>query len=396
LPATQFDYRDDKTGKTRRIDFAGMIPGLISSFAKTAERIPFTLADADNRHTMDPERERGTVTRAVRWEDLPAKVQASITSKAGKPMPGLWTKIRFPDEESAAAVLRSEQRLGVSARIREGKEGPRLVHVLGTSDPKVTNLGDWTEDADLSVYASGELLDLSNAQFPEDAVGKKRQATINLATLTDDDVLEGRVTDADLDAMTDEELAQFVEKFSHLTDSEDGDGDQDDDEGGDDEDTDADDEGDDIEGDDTDTTTEAKLSRVAQRQIDLANSRAERAEQQATEVMRRTVKRDWASRRAAFIAKGIPPEAVDLCEPVLARPDALVVDLSNTSFGGEEVEVAEIVETLLSRLEGTIDLGHEIGHYGSGEDDIDGGDIDAQLEAQFEVSFPHLTGRSAE
>src|SRR6266550_1328757 len=107
---------------------------LICAFNDGAlDQTPFMLADKDNEHTMDVERQRGNVTQMCEFKNLPADVKAKVAAE-GKTS-GLFGKITFPDAESARTVLKNPK-LGVSARIRAGIErvdGPKfkraIVHV---------------------------------------------------------------------------------------------------------------------------------------------------------------------------------------------------------------------------------------------------------------------------
>jgi hypothetical protein len=271
------------------------------------------LADKDNAHTMDPERYRADVTKM------------RLHGADGPDGPGLYTKISFADDQAARAVL-ANKRLGVSMRLREsvatadGRTAPVVpIHVLGTLDPKITNLGEWHEAVELSSYAAGdEVVDLSTERYRESGMAKGKGKTktsaadtkdIDFAALTAEDIENGVLEGVDFGELTDEELQAIVGKFdadelealgaAAETETEDESGDESDEDG------------------------ETELSAAAQHQIDLANAQAERAMAAAQATEKRLTEQAWKSRRRELLAKGIPPEKIDLCEPYLARPDAL-------------------------------------------------------------------------
>lgn len=146
LPVGEINY------KGRVIKFDRLyLENLASSFRKGAyEQVPFQLADAANTHTNDPERYRGEVT-GVSVEDDGLYITAQVTPEGNK-------------------LLMTNPRLGVSARIVEdyaradGKYYPAAIqHVLGTLDPRITDLGPW-EAVEMS-NAPDMIIDLSAAQF---------------------------------------------------------------------------------------------------------------------------------------------------------------------------------------------------------------------------------------
>jgi hypothetical protein len=406
LPERTIDYTDDASGKTRKLVFdRRYLDDLALSFRKGAmgDGTPFVLADADNRHTMDPERIRGQVVQLSHWDELPEKVRGSVRAldpnKSDDELRGLYGRIQFPTRQAASAVDLTNGRLGVSARIRENVNGFRakLIHVLGTADAKIQGMSPWAPALDFSSYASGQLLDLSRNTYSEASVakGKKKAATAapattvepiselpDLAAILDDPSM--------IERFDDDVLAEFIETYGSAA------ADGDDDEGAED---DADDEGaEDDADDDTEDDREpvgagvggeAQLSNAATREIQLANSRAARAEENAREALRRTAAAEWAAERLRLERAGIPPAAIDLAAPVLARPNDMTIDLSNTSVGGEEVNLSELVRGLLGHLEGSVDYDVELGHSGS-TDGSGGSDPDAELNEQFDAQFGDL------
>jgi hypothetical protein len=369
LPEAAIQYSDK--GVTRTINFDKRYHhDVIKAFRdKAVDQTCFQLANPLNGHgrDYDPERQRAEVLDMATLEELPDDIKQKVEGK-----PGLYAKMRFFDKKSAKSVKKNPN-LGVSARVREnfvradGKFVKRaVVHVLGTIDPRVTGMSAW-QSADLSYDPdNGYMLDLSNATYEGNPVAKNKSKDVDL----------GVPTDEQIDAMTDEELDAFLAEGEAALAAElgtDADADDDlDDEDDEEDDDDLDDEDDDTE--DDDDTQEASLSTKHQRAIDLANAQAAQATKRANEALSRQAAAEFSSYRTALIMKGVPPEKIDLAQSVLARPDDMVVDLSNS--GDDDLNVTEVVRQLLEGYEGTIDMSVETGHNGtvdlsSGEDDPD-------------------------
>lgn len=345
LPQTKIEYTT-KGGKRATLDFSEQyLTDLANAHKnKVLDQLPFLLADKDNAHTMDPERVRAQVT----------EVRLAQPGET----PGLYGKFVFPSKEAAKAVI-DNPNLGVSARIREGIQrsdgtaAPRaMIHVLGTLDPQVTGMAPWVPAVDLSFDPADNILDLSEYD-KEPPVASK------------DD--EGFPTEADIDAMTEAEVDAFLEKYAPgiLSDAE------------------VIPTKDEHENDEPQLVgAGAELSAEAKHDIELANAAATAANQRANEALRRMAASEWASFRLAAINDGVPPHLLDLAEPVLNRPDDMVIDLSNT--GDEDVNASEIVRQFIEAAKGTIDLSVEKGHYGSigSDEDPDKAGL-AMWEAQF-------------
>jgi len=114
--------------------------------AKAIPRVPFQLADATNAHTEDPLRRFGTVTALHRTAD------------------GLDAVIELDDE--AARLVDKDPEFGVSVLIKhdrvtgEGAKFPAvLAHVLGTTDPVLTQLAPWQPELAAS-NDTADVLDL--------------------------------------------------------------------------------------------------------------------------------------------------------------------------------------------------------------------------------------------
>lgn len=303
------------------------------------DSVDFMLADTDNRHTMDPERWRGTVKQFEVREN------------------GLWGKIVFPNQEAAKAVLDNPE-LGVSARIREGiqrSDGTTIsrgiIHVLGTLDPQVSGMAGW-QQADLSA-TDEDVLDLSNEAFEEKAMAKQTKAVTEF-------------TDEEIEAMSEDELDSYIEEALSLLD-----GSLDEDE--------VEDDLDEDESEDEKELVDVGLSNEQRSEIDLARSEARQARKELAQAR-------WERDREAYLAAGVPPHLLDLSEPVLNRPDEMIVDLSNTDGADAEVDVSKVVKGLLDAAKGTIDLSAEQGHGGTFKSG-DGEDPDKALLDAWDNQF---------
>lgn len=365
LPQAPIHYTT-KAGKRSTIDFnETYLSNIISAFnSKALDQTPFLLADADNRHTMDPERFRGEVT------------EMRLAYPGEKP--GLYAKIKFPTPEAAKAVVENPS-LGVSARIREGiatSDGRTfqagIIHVLGTLDPQVTGMSGW-QPVDLS-----NVLDLSNETFSERETmaknGKSKFAGVDINSVTEEDI--DNMTDEEVEAFLAEVAPDFIEEFAS---------DEDDDE---DEDEDEEEEVDENQL----VGAGASLSnRKARKDIELANAQAQAATSRANEALRRMAEAEFRTYRSEMLAEGVPPHLLDLAEPVLNRADDMVIDLSATE--DDDINVSEIVRGLLDASKGLVDLSAEQGHYRS-EATTDGTDPDADMLASWEAQFGGSANRS--
>lgn len=385
LPETGITYKTDD-GRKRRINFDRKYhEDLVASYkANALDQTPFMLADRDNAHTMDFDRQRGTV-KDMRYAAAGDELEPGIVADES----GLWTKIEFPSRRFAKRVR--DFNLGVSARIREGidrvdgKVFPRaVIHVLGTLDPKITGLGAWKPAVDLSNYDDGQLLDLSNKEITDmPKLRRRRQSddSLDFATMTEEDV--AKLNPDDVEGWSDEELAAFMERFGHLDpDASSEDDDEEDDDDLEDE-ADEDDE-DDLVDDEEDEDTSMSNRRSGRRDIALA--RADEALSIGRQALTRAEEAEWKAKRDRLIRDGVPPAALDLARPILGRLDGVVIDFSNTTGGGGQVDAGEIVTGLVDMLKGTIDFA-ERGY--EGEDD-GADDVDKELHAEFDAAFGHL------
>jgi hypothetical protein len=356
IPQKRIDYTT-RSGKKASIDFTeDYIGKLIADFSAKGVPTKFVLADKDNAHTMDPERVRGSVTE-LRMH------------KAGE-KPGLYGKVVFGTNKMAKAVTLTDGDLPVSARIREDENGPTLVHVLGTLDPQVPDMEKW-HPADLSVYDDKNVLDLSNSTYVEGETVAKKIADRELDSFDE----------AEINAFTDEQLDEFMTKFAPEFDKL-GD-DEDDDDADDEDDDDSEDEDDEIDTERVPVGAGAELSKTAKRDIELANSAAQVANSRANEALQRMAAAEFREYKAQMISDGVPPHLLDLAEPVLNRPDDMVIDLSNT--GDEDVNASEIVRKFIDAAKGTIDTDVELGHAGNFNNG-DGTDPDEAALASWEIN----------
>lgn len=329
LPKRSIEYTG-KDGARHKINFDDEY---LRDLAKMdgVDSVGFLLADKDNGHTMDPERWRGNVTRMEVRED------------------GLYGLITFPSKAAAAAVI-SNPSLGVSARIREGiqkSDGSTvsrgIIHVLGTLDPQVSGMSPW-QAADLSA-TEDDVLDLSVETYEEG----KPMAAKKTATKPEGEKALADYTEAEIDAMSEDELDAFLAEFVPEIEGTLGD------------------EGDleDLEDENDEPRlvgSGAALSAKDKRDIELANASAATANTRANEALRRMAEAEWRETRDSYLSAGVPPHLLDLAQPVLNRPDEMVIDLSNS--GEEDVNVSEVVRGLLDAAKGTVDLSAEAGHQG--------------------------------
>lgn len=367
LPERAINYRG-RDGKQRVIDFnSSYHDDLKAAFSsKALTQTPFVLADADNAHTMDPERFRGEVSALAKAEELPEKVRRDLEAKHGSVPKGLYAKIEFATKKAARAVMENGK-LPVSARIREGfersdgKEFPRaLVHVLGTMDPKIPDLAPWTPAVDLSEYAHDDVLDLSHESYTEarkmPKQKKSKKSDVDLATATVVPDID-EVTADDIAEWDDATLTAFLDQYA----------------------SDQDDDGDDDADDDNDEDEDDEMGNRSQ-DIELANARAAEADRRSRAALDRAAKIEWGATRKELLRDGVPPHVLDLAEPVLARANDLVIDLSNSEE--DDLDVTSIIRDLVDGYKGTIDLSEiELGH--GGQDGQNKGNPDQELADRF-------------
>lgn len=310
LPVASINY------KGRKIDFSqAYLAGLVENFnAGAYGQVPFVLADADNTHTLDPERYRGEVRSLSLADD------------------GLYALIDLTDD--GARVVDANPRLGVSARIVEdlqrvdGKKfGPSLQHVLGTLDPRVVDMKPW-QQADQVALSAGdttEVVDLTAATYQEEHMPDTQVAPVSPA-LTDDEV-------ARLRASLESPGGQVDEKLANLSDE-------------------------DIErilgaADDDASEIAAATVRSAEA-IELANANAV----ELAQVRRELDAANWRLMRETLGRAGVKPAILDIPGVAeLAVGKSPAIELSN----GTSTDVGEVVRKMLTECAGQVDLSNAVG-----------------------------------
>jgi hypothetical protein len=222
----------------------------------------------------------------------------------------------------AAQLVKDNPKLGVSARIIEGLERadgqkfPKAIqHVLGTLDPRVTGMASWQE-----VSLSTEVVDTVDITNEEVQV----TTTVPTTTPTEDPPApvhpEPRgLTPAAEDALAEEELARLAA---------------------------------------------ADLSGSSGETVDLVAAQSA-SEQRIRELEQKLARSNFTSEMRVWIDQGVPPAIVQLARPILELPRTPVIDLSND--GGEVIDVAEVIRSILTETKGFIQLAMERGHSFQGD-----------------------------
>lgn len=295
---------------------------LVQNFRAGAySQVPFQLADADNRHTNDPERTRGQLV------DLRAEPS------------GLYGYFELTDP----TVVLNNQNLGVSCRIlenytRESDDktfGRVLQHVLGTLDPRISGMKPW-ESVELSNETAQSVLDLSNrfytedgGSMPDDNKSEKHVVELSTAQLEKlEQLLAGG--EAGNDGKPDAELdeAELIQLF--------GDGDEET----------AD--GDDSEEEETDgesgDETEFPQGKAGDGSVGLAA--VHNLQNQVLELTNRLERKDNEHELAQLAATGLAPAIIEAARPLLAIQSG-VVELSNGQTVSPARQVRELLRTVL-------------------------------------------------
>lgn len=351
LPRGSIDY------KGRRIDFTGdYLAGLAKAFTDGAyDTVPLVFADEKNRHTMDPTRATGEVVGMEPTGD------------------GLDVIVRADDK--AATVLRTNPKVGISARIIEslqradGRSWPAAIqHALITFDPRITGMRPWQavslssdeEDVlDLSAYpyaapGGDDPEEESDMQFSDDETRRLKQ----LLALMDDD------SESDDPAANDADDAA-----SGASDSD----------------------GDTAAGDDQPTATDAELDALAadlladsapadaadqqprevaasddtSSAVELANARYEEMQVQLATVQAELDRKNYENEKDRFTRLGVPPVITELARPLLTGSG--VVELSN----GSSVDAGKIARDMLTEFGKQVTLLDLSGEIGSGAEPDD-------------------------
>lgn len=336
LPFGSIDYKGTKITFDK-----AMLTSIVNAFkGKAYDQVPVVLADAENRHNMDPSKFAGEVTDLAVEKD------------------GLYATV-VPSKKTRG-ILKDNPRLGVSARIVPGltkSDGRRfdfaIQHVLLTMDPRVTGMKPW-QTVDLSVDDNRRVVDLTARTIKEDVVGNKKSK----ATAADQEIENPKVpaapvpetpSEPDVRDLTDDEIdALLIDEIE----AEDEEGNED--------------EPKDLSATPTDTIDLGSASNanrdtlrdeVQSMRIDLAAER-------------------WEAERKAFIREGVPPFLLDLAAPILSTPDAVMIDLSTAD---EALDAKATLRNLLKGVQGMVDFTPEMGHSVDLSNDKDTSTEDALL-----------------
>ena len=402
-------------------------------------QVPFQLADAENRHTNDPERTRGEITGMEVRDD------------------GLWVTAEL--SERGDAVLRENPKLGVSARIVEaydradGKFFPAAVqHVLGTLDPRISWMGGAWEAIEAATPVPDTVLDLSAESFtslaapvPQDKAARKaakaqrraekaaKQADpasdgkqtnpasdpagadpeggADMADLTKeqrarldkllalpDDILDALaaggtvLTPAELEALTapdkaaeggePDEASALADEIAAMSDEE----------------LAALEAEFNAEAGDGETTEDhvtegepvaAGLSAEAQFEISLAYAKAEETQREMSVIQARLREQDYQAEKRNLADIGVPPRITEMARPVL-EGIGHVIEMAN----GKSVDVGQIMRAVLTeyaQMVRLLDLDVELGSPMDEPDDA--GREDAEQARQVLVrKFKSMTG----
>ncbi len=377
------------TYKGRKIKFDNdYLAGLVKSFKQRAcGPVPFQLADAQNTHTNDPERRRGTVVDLeVNADGLDAIVEL---------------------DEDGAKLIEKYPDLGVSARIYEDYERSdgkfwqtALQHVLGTLDPHISGMRPWQAVA-LSSEIPGPVIDLSDTEF--DAGREEQEQVATKGTLKE--ILAKLRETGDETELTDEELDQLLaitdamsesgkpEAETELTDAEldqliadaeadlpESESDSSPDSEGDEDDSPTEEEG----GDDvTKADPDPRLVAASQENraaLELANAQLEQQQIKLAAVTAKLAAQEFQAEQLTFAREyGIPPRVTEFARPLLEGGEGHVIQLAN----GDEVDAGAVMRKVLMELGSTIkalDLSELLGR----SDDEPANDETAQREAQTE------------
>jgi hypothetical protein len=416
LPVGDVEY------KGRTLHFTPKYLGqLVTAFQNRAyDQVPFQLADAQNTHTNDPERTRGWV-KGMELGDDGLYVTAEV-NEAGEQVlaanPNLGVSARIVEDyarsdgqffksavqhvlgtldpripglgaweaiEAASPVpdrvldLTAESFTDLAPQDKAARKAAKKAAKKQTTDPA----GDGTDTEGEAVMADlGNLSDTQKARLARllDFDDETLDALVNggvvvtpeeLEALTapdsgeDDSDDEGGLA-AEIDAMTDEELAALEAEFdAEFTDET-----------------------------DTETIPEgepvsAGLSAEAQFSIDLANARADETARELAVVTARLREEDYQAEKRRLADTGVPPYITELARPLLEGAGH-AVELSN----GKTVDAGAIMRRVLTeyaRQARLLDLDVELGSPMDEPEDA-GREEQAQSRQAVVSSFKKMTG----
>lgn len=418
LPVGDVDYK----GRTLHFDLP-YLKGLARAFAdKAYDQVAFQLADAANTHTNDPERFRGSLVavdaesdglwftlkpteagdkvlqenpelgvsaRIVEGYDrsdgrhFPAAIQ-HVLGTLDPRIPGLgaWTAIEAASPEPDQVIdLTAESFTDLAddgKAERKAAKAARKAAKKQTTDPA----GDGTDTegeavmADLSALTGEQQARLAKLlALPDDALEALASGGVvitpeELDALTAPDADDGDEDGlaAEIDAMTDEELAaleaEFDAEFDTGTEGE----------------TDRIPEGEPVT---------AGLSAEAQFEINLANARAEETSRELAVVTARLREEDYQAEKRRLADTGVPPYITELARPLLEGAGH-AVELSN----GRTVDAGAIMRRVLTeyaRQARLLDLDVELGSPMDEPEDA-GREEQVQSRQALVSNFKSMTG----
>lgn len=328
---------------------------LIASFkAGAKDQVQFVLANSRNQHDESPERYAGSIVDLAVTQDDRLEATFAVTAKGDQ-------------------LLTENPELGASpslehsfARADGRKGGPTLLHVCGTLDPEISQLGSWAR-ADLS--AEYEVLDLTAAELVDSATPTPAAGGSSPSAQQ-----EGR-TVPELKTSDEETLAQLralLPKLTLLVQPPDGDtatGEDTTDVEVSQDDLDAIAAGIDQGADDTaevvtDTPELIAASAAREEALELANSRLDALEVQNAQLKRKLDEESYLKERDHLAREfRIPPRVTDLCRPWLTGTNRVELSAGKVADPGDAIrkalkEFAAVGPLDLSAAKGT---GHEVG-----------------------------------
>jgi hypothetical protein len=256
-------------------------------------------------------------------------------------------------------------------------------------NPRVTGMKPWEAVTDLSDEDEYEVVDLTAKTYKEgNTMATKKAKATERPTVTV--AVKGKTRELDLSALNDDEFQALLDlaagdedtpdvgdtaddEVVDVTDElDDADPEDEDDEDADDEDSEDDDES--ADEDDEDDGDAANLSAVpdhvavSKRTSSKKGKRGKSAKGKGTtkpetatvnlSLADKLAQSEWRRERRELVRAGVPPHMLDLAEPVLQRPENVMVDLSND----ESIDASEVIRGLLTAAKGYIEVKPEIGH----------------------------------
>jgi hypothetical protein len=265
-------------GKVLDVDENYLQPVMAAFEAGAFDQISLQMADGDNKHTDDPERQRGEVSGLQMKGD------------------GLYATIRTTD--AGTSVVKNNPKLGVSVRLLDdyvdhtGRHFKRaLHHVLATLSPRVQGMKPWQLVKEFSDPAAAETVDLSD--WPSSPVsGDGDEDGGDMTTITEEELAAAAAAEDEAAAA---ELGRLVRDFeaTELTDTGGG--------------------------------SETVLAEVRQSRLELAE-------------MRRLYNAERVGREIdAFALAGVPPALLQLARPVLEYDSVLELSDGTRISAAEQV-----------------------------------------------------------